>query len=409
VIPARPRGRPSRTGIGSKLTILVLAALGAARTGRADGPAAPGPRLRDEDILDPVSPTPTFRVESVTTSVTSYNQYGSGYQAQGGPTPSSPGSERATILEPQVEVDATQGPRLSHRFWVPVDVVTNASADAIDVMSSASRHVESGAIDWAARYKLDADSDVTVRSGLHLENPFRSWTAGLAWSRALADGDTVVSASSLEVFDWFDRFDIHGGRHGRTDRTSTTVSAGVTQILTPTTVANVNYGITSQRGEMGNTWNSVPLQGNVRGPELLPSERVRHALVVRAAQFLPWNGALHAYYRFYADDWGAIAGSVEAELLQRVSRELTLGAIYRFHRQTSVDFFTTLADPNAPLRTSDSDLAALDAQTVGGKILVDTPVRGEIRALHFEVGYERYFRTNDLRIDVFTCATGYRF
>ena len=407
MIPRRSRGRPSRAGIGSKLTILILAALGAARTGRADGPAPTGPRLRDEDILDPV--TPTFRVESVTTSVTSYNQYGSGYQAQGGPTSSSPGSERATILEPQVEVDATQGPRLSHKFWVPVDVVTNASADAIDVMSSASRHVESGAIDWAAKYKLDADSDVTVRSGIHLENPFRSWTAGLAWSRALADGDTVVSASSLEVFDWFDRFDIHGGRHGRADRTSTTFSAGVTQVLTPTTVANVNYGITMQRGEMGNTWNSVPLQGDVRGPELLPGERVRHALVVRAAQFLPWNGALHAYYRFYADDWGAVAGSVEAELLQRVSRELTLGALYRFHRQSGVDFFTTLADPNATLRTSDSDLAPLDAQTLGGKVLLDTPVRGEIRALHFEVGYERYFRTNDLRIDVFTCATGYRF
>ncbi len=389
------------------LTISVLAVLISARTGRAEGPAPPGTLLRDEDILGPA--TPAFHVDSVTTRLTSFNQYGNGYQAQGGPTPSSAGSERATIFEPQVEVDATQGPRLSHRFWVPVDVVTNASADAIDVMTNASRHVESGAIDWAAKYKIDADSDVTIRSGIHLENPFRSWTAGLAWSRALADGDTVVSASTLEMFDWFDRFDIHGGRHGRTDRTSTTVSTGVTQILTPTTVANVNYGITLQRGEMGNTWNSVPLEGDTRGPELLPSERVRHALVLRAAQFLAWNGALHVYYRFYADDWGTVAHSAETELLQRVSRAVTLGALYRFHRQSGVAFFTTLADPLALLRTSDSDLAPFDAQTVGGKIMVDAPVRGEIRALHVELGYERYFRTNDLHIDVFTCATGYRF
>jgi hypothetical protein len=406
VTPPRTRLRPSRLRRVSK-TIAVVAVLASARTGRADGPDAPGPLLRDEDILGPA--TPTFHVDAVMTRLTSFNQYGSGYQAQGGPTPSSPGSERATIFEPQVEVDATQGPRLSHRFWVPVDVVTNASADAIDVMTSASRHVESGAIDWAAKYKVDRDSDVTIRSGIHLENPFRSWTGGLAWSRALADGDTVVSASALEVFDWFDRFDIHGGRHGRTDRTSTTVSAGVTQILTPTTVANVNYGITMQRGEMGNTWNSVPIEGDTRGPELVPSERVRHALVARAAQFLPWNGALHLYYRFYADDWGNVAHSAETELLQRVTRALTLGALYRFHRQTGVDFFTPLADPNAPLRTADSDLAPFDAQTVGGKVVVDAPVRGEIRALHVEVGYERYFRTNDLHIDVFTCATGYRF
>ena len=404
--PPSTRPRPSTARIVSKLTIPVLAVLFSTRTGRAEEPAAPG-TLLDEDILGPA--TPAFHVDAVTTRLTSFNQFGNGYQAQGGPTPSSAGSERATIFEPQVEVDATQGSRLSHRFWVPVDVVTNASADAIDVMTSASRHVESGAIDWAAKYKIDADSDVTVRSGIHLENPFRSWTAGLAWSRALADGDTVVSASFLEVFDWFDRFDIHGGRHGRTDRTSTTVSAGVTQILTPTTVANVNYGITMQRGEMGNTWNSVPIEGNTRGPELLPSERMRHALVLRAAQYLPWNGALHVYYRFYADDWGTVAHSAETELLQRVSRGVTLGALYRFHRQSGVAFFTTLADPLALLRTSDSDLAPFDAQTVGGKVMVDAPVRGEIRALHVELGYERYFRTNDLHIDVFTCATGYRF
>jgi hypothetical protein len=407
VISSRARLRSPRIRIVSKLTILVFAALISARTGHADGPAAPGVLLRDVDILDPA--TPTFRVDAVTTRLTSFNQYGNGYQAQGGPTPSSPGSERATIFEPQVEVDATQGPRLSHRFWVPVDVVTNASADAIDVVTSASKHVESGSIDWAAKYKIDQDSDVSIRSGIHLENPFRSWTAGLAWSRALADGDTVVSASFLEVFDWFDRFDIHGGRHGRTDRTSTTVSAGVTQILTPTTLANVNYGVTMQDGEMGNTWNSVPIERDTRGPELLPSERIRHALVLRAAQFLPWNGAVHVYYRFYADDWGTVAHSAETEVLQRVSRGLTLGALYRIHRQSGVDFFTPLADPSAALRTSDSDLAPFDAQTLGGKVMVDAPVRGEIRAIHVELGYERYFRTNDLHIDVFTCETGYRF
>jgi hypothetical protein len=379
--------------------------------GRSSAPPAAStaspPSLGDVDILGPKAPS--FHVDSIMTRITSFSQYGAGYQAQGGPTPSSPGSERATILEPQLEVDATQGSRFTHRFWVPVDVVTNASADAIDVMTGASRHVESGAIDWAGKYKLNADSDVTIRSGIHLENPFRSWTGGMAFSRSLAEGDTVVSASFLEVLDWFDRFNIHGARMGRTDRASTTVSAGVTQILTPTTVANVNYGVTVQRGELGNTWNSVPIAQGTRGPELLPVERVRHALVVRAAQYLPWDGALHLYYRFYADDWGTVAHSAEGELLQRVSRTVTLGALYRFHRQSGVDFFTNLADPSAPLRTADSDLAPFDAQTVGGKVVVDAPLRGEIRALHFEVGYERYFRTNDLQVDVLTCATGYRF
>ncbi len=146
-----------------------------------------------------------------------------------------------------------------------------------------------------------------------------------------------------------------------------------------------------------------------RGPELLPAERVRHALVARLAQFLPWNGALHAYYRFYTDDWGNTAHSVQAELLQRLSRAVYVGALYRLHHQSGVSFFTPLADPAATLRTADSDLAPFDAQTLGGKVTIDAPMPGAVRALTFEFGYERYFRTNDLAVDVFTCATGYRF
>lgn len=388
---------------------IVLALLAIGARVRADGTERPPTEgaLGTERILGPDKSG--FHVDSVMTRITSFDQFGHGYQAQGAPTPTAPGSERAEIFEPQVELTATQGDRIKHRIWIPIDVVTNASADAIDVMSSASRHVEAGTLDWAATYKANPVTDVTLLTGLHLENPFRSWHGGLSGSRSLADGATVISAGVLEVFDWFDRFDIHGVRFGRTDRSSTTASLGVTQILTPTTVVNVNYGITVQRGELGNTWNSVPLSTFERGPEILPGERVRNALVGRAAQYLPWNGALHLYYRFYVDDWGLRAHSAEVELWQRFSPWVYAAALYRFHRQSGVDFFTTLAPNDGSLRTADSDLAPFDAQTIGAKVAIDVPMHTEIRALHFEVGYDRYFRTNDLQINVVTCATGYRF
>jgi hypothetical protein len=369
-------------------------------------PASP-PALSEAEILG--TPDDGIHIESVMTRVTGFDQFGHGYQAQGGPTPGSPGSERATIFEPQVAIEATQGDRWKHSIRVPVDVVTNASADAIDVMSSASRHVEAGSIDWAANYKLDAVSDVTLLGGVHLENPFRSWHGGIARTYSFADGDTVFSTSVLEVFDWFDRFDLTGARHGRTDRASTSGTLGFTQILTPTTLLNINYGFTLQLGELGNTWNSVPLSNQIRGGEILPSERARHALVARVAQFLPWDGALHLYYRFYADDWGLVAHTVEGELLQRISRSLYVGGHYRFHTQNGAYFFTTLASPDGDLRTADSDLASFDAQTIGGKVVVDMPGGRDLRAVHFEVGFDRYFRTNDLQINVVTCATGYRF
>lgn len=357
----------------------------------------------------------SLRVESVTTRITSYDQYGHGYQSKAGPL-LGPGSERATILEPQLQIVAMHGDRLRYVLSVPIDVVSAASPDAIDsgprsvdVVSSASRRNIAGTIDWTATYRVTSASDLSMNSGLHVEEPFRSWHGGLGASHAFAGGDTVLAASALEVFDWFDRFDIDGHRHGRAERSNSTASVGVTQIVTPTTVVSFNYGVTIQQGELGNTWNSVPLAGGDRGAELLPAERVRHAFVARASQFLPWNGALRLYYRLYADDWGLVAHSIEGQLMQRLSPFLYLGALYRFHTQTGVDFFTPLAAPDLSLRTADSDLAPLDSHTIGGRIVLDVPIDVPVRLLHFEVGYERYFRSNDLSMDIVTCATGYRF
>lgn len=363
----------------------------------------------------------SLRVESVMTRITSFDQYGYGYQSQAGPM-LGPGSERTTILEPQVQIVASQGPRLTHVLTVPIDVITAASPDAIDngpksvdVVSSASRHNVAGTLDWAATYRAGPASYLSMTSGMHLESPFRSWHGGLGGSYALAGGDTVIATSVIEVFDWFDRFDITGHRHGRAQRSSTTASVGITQIVTPTTVVGANYGLTLQRGELGNTWNSVPLTtfdpltSLDRGPEILPDERVRHALVARASQFLPWNGAMRAYYRFYADDWGLVAHSIEGQLMQRLSPLAYVGVLYRYHTQSGANFFTTLAGPNLLLRTADSDLAPLESHTVGGKVVIDLPMGTPVRVLHFEVGYERYVRSNRLSMDIVTCATGYHF
>jgi hypothetical protein len=367
----------------------------------------------DEEILG--GPGRALHVESVDTRVTAFEQHGHGYQSQAGPL-LGPGSEHLTVLEPQVEVVATQGDRLRHRLYLPLDIVTAASPDAVDkhrqkvdAVSMASRQNYAGTVDWTATYKVDSATDASLRAGLHLEEPFRSWHGGFSASRSFADGATVLAGTLLQVYDWFDRFDIHGFRSGRTSRSTSTGSVALTQILTPTTLVNMSYGLTVQRGQLGNTWNVVPVESGKLGAELLPASRVRHALVARLAQFLPWNGALKLYYRAYVDDWGVAAHSAEATVTQRIAPILYVAALYRFHRQTGADFFTTLAPLAWDQRTADSDLAGLDSHTIGGKLVFDVPLDAWFRILHFDVGYERYFRTNDLQMNVLTCATGYRF
>ena len=360
-------------------------------------------------------PRPYFRLESVRMRISTYEQGGlGGYQSQAGPTLGR-GSERMTVLQPQIEAVFKQGERLTHRVWVPIDVVTAASPDAIDrtpasvdVVSNSSRQNTGGAIDWTTTYKADAKTELFVRDGFHLEENFRSWNGGMGVTRSFAEDNATLSASFNAYFDWFDRFDITGHRHGRTSRSTSNGNVGFSQLLSTTTIARLDYGLTVQSGELGNTWNSVPLAIGERGPEIMPDRRVRQALSGRLVQGLPWNGSIRASYRFYTDTWGIDAHTVELQLMQRLTPWAYVRGVYRVHTQDSAVFFTTLAPNGATLRTADSDLDKFVAQTWGAHAAIDLP-DPRLKTIHFDFGYERYFRSNGMTVNMFTWSTGFRF
>jgi hypothetical protein len=347
-----------------------------------------------------------YSIDSVATRFTHYAQMGHGYQSQaGGP----PGSEELTVEQPQLEVVAHQGERVTHRLWVPIDVITAASPDALDAVSTASRTNEAGTIELSSTWQATRATAATLHGGFHLEEPYRGWDFGLALAHSFADDNAVIAASVNQYFDWLDTYDIHGTRLDRAGRSSTNLNLGITQLLSSRTVGHLDYGVTLQSGTLGNTWNAVPLAVGTYGDEKLPSFRQRHAFVGRLAQSLPWRAALHLYYRFYVDDWGVLAHSAEAALYQRLGPWLWLRATYRVHQQSGVSFFTIAAPPAATLRSADSDLAPFVAQTFGGTIGVELKMIPRLRQLSADFSYERYVRTNDLHVDIFSVGFGLRF
>lgn len=378
-------------------------ALAAAALALFARPATAGDALNTDAIFGRPQP---YAIDSVKTRYTHIDQRGHGYQSQaGGP----PGDEMLTVEQPQLEVVAHQGEHITHRLWVPLDVVSAASPDALDAVSTASRTTEAGSIEIASTWQATRATAATIHGGFHLEENYRSYDIGAAVAHSFADDNAVLAVSLNQVMDWFDSYDIIGSRLDRVGRSATNVNLGLTQLLSPTTVGHLDYGVTLQNGTLGNTWNAVPLATGTFVGELLPAFRQRHAFVGRLAQWLPWRGALHAYYRFYADDWGLLAHSAEAELYQRVTAWLWLRVTYRVHQQNGVSFFTTAASPAATLRTADSDLAAFVAQTFGGAVGLDLRMIPRLRQLYADFSYERYIRTNDLRINMYSAAVGLRF
>jgi len=92
-----------------------------------------------------------------------------------------------------------------------------------------------------------------------------------------------------------------------------------------------------------------------------------------------------------------------------VTSWLWLRATYRVYQQNGVSFFTTRAAPATGLRTADSDLAPFVAETVGGALGIDLGPTRHVRELHADVGYEYYWRSNDLQVHMITCSFGLRF
>jgi hypothetical protein len=373
----------------------------------AAGRAGAQVRLSDEDILGRPK---KFHIESSRLRFTYFDQDGRGYQSQADrASPLTPGSERTIVAQPQLEVIAHQGTKYTHRLWVPLDVISAASPDAIDAISTASAINEGATFDLSTTYHRDRRTDGAVRVAFRVEEPFRSWQLGGAFRRAFLEDNTVLEASLNQTFDWLDKFTIQGWRNGRGYRSSTNGNLGVTQLLSPYTIANLNYGVTVQLGELSNTWNAVPSIDGKLIQELLPELRHRHAFVARVAQALPWRAALKAMYRFYVDNWGILAHTVEVRLYQRVGPWFYVRATYRFHQQNAPDFWTTAADPMARHRSADSDLASLNAQTLGLLASFDLRLSRHVKELHADLGYERYFRSNGMNVDMYLCSVGLRY
>lgn len=357
----------------------------------------------DEAILGQSSQA--ARVDEFRLRMTSYYQDGHGYQSQAGPV-AGPGSERALIVQPMMLVGIRQTARIHHEVVIPVDIVSAASANALDVVSHASAVNEAIGVELTSRFELSDDDRLTSNLAWHEEEPFGSGSFGLGYSRDIADDNAVLGISGQATFDRFDNLQPNGDRYGRRNRTALNGNLSFLQLLSPTTVFDASYGLTFQQGTLQTTYNSVPLESGVgRTRELFPHSRTRHALQARVAQIFPdSHTTLRAAYRFYADSFELRAHTTEFELHQYLLPRLVARGSFRYHAQTGVDFFSTAFRlPDNPLvpRTADSDLAEFHAQEYGLKLL--WLAQGQ-RSL--DIGYFHYFRDNGLSANVISFGYG---
>ena len=147
--------------------------------------------------------------------------------------------------------------RFSHALSFVLDIVTAASTDALDAVSSASRENEAGTFDNSASFEPNSRDKWTLRYGVHFEEPWRSGFGGFGYAGNFNDNNTTFATSVNFIFDNFDDLQPRGWNETQTQRYTLNDNLSLTQVLSPTTLAVISYGLTFQLGTLENGWNSV--------------------------------------------------------------------------------------------------------------------------------------------------------
>ncbi len=349
-------------------------------------------------------------------------QQGKGLQSQAGPIDGR-GREDAWILEPMMMFRVRQNDQVTHTLTVPVDIVSAASTDAIDLVSKASEVNEAATVDLTTTYSPSPMADMSFRFGVHYEEPMRSFIAGPSFALKLFEENTVLGFNAVVISDGFDPHTYTGKDAGFAARTAFSVNVTWLQVLSPTTLLDASFGTTEQWGMLQTTWNSLVAYETeteerearvFRTGEVFPKSRNRNAFFARLSQHVPASRTTAKVgYRFYVDENLVLAHSLEAQVFQYLGPFFYLRGHGRLHTQTAPDFWAPyVIDPQErDRRSSDSDLEELVSREAGLKLVFDrSQAPASIRSSDsFDLAYLRYQRDNGLSIDSWSLGYGRTF
>ena len=256
-----------------------------------------------------------------------------------------------------------------------VDAVSNAS---IDVVSTASKYSET-------RQQLDLGLDYAVRDSLiHVsassgkEPDYIAQTFGVDVAQEVFGGMTTVNLGFTEGHDAVGR----KGEEGFFDHAEHwQYRLGVTQILTPRWLASANIEALADEGYLGSPYRAARVFGAFV-PEEVPRTRSGRAIKFRALGDISdwfrggsWGAgqrhSMHAEYRYYWDNWGIKAHTVEGGYSRYFGDKWLADSWLRFNRQSAALFYSDNAPAETLYHTRNRQLGTFNSWSLGGRATYD--------------------------------------
>lgn len=280
---------------------------------------------------------------------------------------SQPGLERIHVSSPSVALSLPIAGVWSLDAGVVSDSVSGASPRYHTVISSASkmsdfrRAADLKLTRYFERVKFSLGTSVSTEhdyfsKAISANVSLASEDQNTTWNLGIGSANDRINANTRNV---------HDKKQGRD------YLIGVTQVLTPQDLLQINLTHTRGNGYFADPYKSLDIR---------PRERFQTALNLRHHHhFTQTDSTLRLHYRNYSDSFGIRAHTLAAELAQPLSDGWTLTPSLRWHTQTAADFYfepryTVLYIPvgykigSKQFVSEDQRLSAFGARTLGLKL-----------------------------------------
>jgi len=284
-----------------------------------------------------------------------------------------------------------------------VDSVSSASIDV--VTSGASKYSEDRTEVSAGIDYLHGNSTMSLSWTNSDENDYQANTAGFGVSMDMFGNMTTVTMGYLRSWDTV------GNNTDPTfseDVDRQNYQLGLTQVITPDMLMEVNFETITDEGYLNNPYRSVryldsaSADGYSFEPEVYPRTRTSNALAVRSRYYLPYRAAISGEYRFFDDSWGVSAHNFGLDYIHPLESGWMLEVNYRYYTQTAADFYSDLFPrKNAQnFMSRDKELSDFHSHSVGFTLGYDLIANGWhfIDSGSINLAYEHiWYDYNDFR------------
>jgi hypothetical protein len=160
-------------------------------------------------------------------------------------------------------------------------------------------------------------------------------------------------------------------------------SLGLSQILTRTLIANLNYEVLTDQGYLQSPYRQIlylnPLSGKgfTLADQIYPNTRTSNAGSVQLKYYLPWyRASVGGSYRYFSDTWGIRGHTAELDYTHPAFKRWIFDGSLRYYTQNAATFYSDLF-PRANSQNfmaRDRELAAFNSYTVGVGVSYDFPI-----------------------------------